>query len=538
MTTSRLFPATSGPATPAAYSGNFLCGVIFKVTSGGMWFTGYYHWVPGTSGDTVARKFCLWQIRGAGSGVLIPAATVTSGTLTAGQWNFVSLGTPVPLAIGTAYNACTGWSAVHGFPDSDTAGSGTGAGDSFGTGGHTTGITQGPLFAFSDLAGTGGTKPEPYGTSQGVFSTAGTDPAVIMPASGSSSANFWMDVQVSDTGPAGYSGPYRLWPGKTDTNSSTVPDAAVDYDIATEFALSASCAVGKIWYYSPSGTAQLATAANIWAITGGGLTGTLAATVASPSWSGAAGSGWISCPVTGVTLASGSYKVSVYNSAATPDQWSAKDANTDYWRAGEGANGITWGPLSAPKLSSAGLAYNYNGSLGGSTPPFTDGTTQAGQPTFTQGPPDRYPYLFAAVPSPTAGSTQNYWVDIEVSAAALAPAGAATAAAAAPAPAVTTGRAPLAGAAAGTGTAPAAAQAIASRAGTAAAAGTVPLTGFAAATDITVAAGPTTSPVAAGPLASRAQVSQAGLTAGDGKTAGLVTDDGTRPGPTTVNRSS
>jgi hypothetical protein len=413
----RLFPSTSGPGSPVSYSGNFLAGVIFKVTQGGMWFSGYYKWVA-AGGDTTARKFALWQVNGPGTGVLLPAATVTSGTLTAGQWNFVALSTPVPLAIGTAYNACTGWTAVAGFEDSDTTGAGTGAADSFGTGGHTGGITQGPLFAFSDH---GSSAPEPYGMAQGVFSTAGTDPAVIMPGTGSNSANFWMDVQVSDADPSGYTGPYRLWPGKADTNPQTTTDSAVNYDISTEFALSRDCTLGKVWYFSPPGTAQLATSASIWNITGGGLTGTLAAQAASPSWSGAAASGWISCSFTGVTLPAGKYKVSVYNSAATPDNWGAKDAGTDYWRAGEGANGITWGPLSAPKLSDASLAYNYNGSNGGSTPPFTDGTTLPGQPTFTQGPPDSYPYLFAPVTSPSAGSTQNYWIDVEVTP--VAPAG-------------------------------------------------------------------------------------------------------------------
>lgn len=413
MTTYRLFPATSGPGSPASYSGNFLAGVVFKVTSGGMWLTGYYHWVP-AGGDTVARKFCLWNINGAGTGTLLPAATVTSGTLAAGQWNQVTLSAPVPLAIGTAYCACTGWTAVNGFPDSDTAGAGTGAADSYGPGGHTAGITNGPLFAFSTTSGAGGSKPEPYGTAQGVFSTAGTDPAVIMPSTGSNSANFWMDVQVSDTGPGGYTGPYRLWPSKVDSNSVTVQDASVNYTLATEFALTQRCDLAKIWYYSPPGTAQLATSAAVWNVTSGGLTGALAAQNTSPSWSGAAASGWVSCPVSG-TLAAGKYKVSVYNGAATPDGWGAKDAQTDYWRNGEGASGITWGPLSAPGLSAASLAYNYNGSLGGSAPPFTDGTTLAGQSTFEQGPPDMYPALFAPVASPTAGSTQNYWVDVEMS---------------------------------------------------------------------------------------------------------------------------
>ncbi len=125
MGTFRLFPATSGPASPVAYAGNFLAGVLFKVTFAGTWFRGYYHWVP-VGGDTVARKFALWAITSNTTGTLIPAATVTSGVLTAGQWNFVSLTVPVQLAPSTTYTACTGWLAVNGFPDSDTSGAGTG----------------------------------------------------------------------------------------------------------------------------------------------------------------------------------------------------------------------------------------------------------------------------------------------------------------------------------------------------------------------------------------------------------------------------
>lgn len=408
MTTYRLFPSTSGPSSPAAYSGNFLCGVVFKVTQGGMWLNGYYHWVP-AAGDTVARKFALWNIKGAATGVLVAGSSVTSGTLTAGQWNFVALATPIPLAIGTAYNAATGWVATAGFPDSDTAGAGTGAADSFGTGGHTAGITQGPLFAFSDIAGGGGTKGEPYGTAQGVFSTAGSDPTVTMPNTGSNSGNFWMDVQVSDTGPAGYTGSYRLYPNKADTNSATVADAAVDYSIATEFELTVPCTLNRIWYYSPAGTAQLATSCRIWSISGPG-SGSSVATNTSPSWSGAAGSGWVSCSFSGVTLPAGSYKVSVYNGAGTPDGWSAKDASTTYWgTGGDGAAGITWGPLTAPGLSTASLAYKFFAGNAGATPPFSDGTTtEPGQCTFVNGTGDTYPYLYVD------GLAQNYWLDVEI----------------------------------------------------------------------------------------------------------------------------
>lgn len=401
MTTYRLFPATSGPASPAAYSGPFVAGVLFKVTQGGMWLAGYDWWVPGTNGDTGAQKFCLWTVRGAAAGTLIPAATVTSGTLTAGAWNTVTLSAPVPLSIGATYIACTGWTAVHGFPDSDSSGAGTGAADSYGAGGHAAGITQGPLFAFSGAAFS---KPDPMGNQQGVFSTAGADPAVTMPFTGSNDGNFWISPVVTDTAPPGYSGSYRLWPNRSGVGAGTFADSAVNYVVATEIALSQACTLNRIWYYSPPGVTQQATRASVWDL---GSQAEVAVN-ASPSWSGAAGSGWVSCSFTGTQLSPGSYRVSVYNGASPVAAWSAKDASTAYWATGEGANGITWGPISAPGLAAASLAYVYNGTLGGSTPPFTDGTQTKGQCTFAVGPPDRFPYLYVT------GLAQNYWVDAEV----------------------------------------------------------------------------------------------------------------------------
>jgi hypothetical protein len=115
----------------------------------------------------------------------------------------------------------------------------------------------------------------------------------------------------------------------------------------------------------------------------------------SPSWSGAAGSGWISCAFTGVTLPAGQYKVAVYNGAATPVPWSAKQLR--YWDIGAGQNGITNGPLYAPQLADASTANIYQGS--GQEP---------GQSTFAVGPPNQYPDLYVD------GLAQNYWVDAEV----------------------------------------------------------------------------------------------------------------------------
>ena len=130
------------------------------------------------------------------------------------------LATPIPLAIGACYNACTGFNGS--FPDNQSQ---------FGSGEpYSAGIVNGPLSAFSDQSGT---LPAPFSMSQGVFSVSGSDPAALMPSNGNQSDNLWMDLQVTTTAPTGTS--YRLWP-----NFPHLPNSASagPYTLATEFKLS------------------------------------------------------------------------------------------------------------------------------------------------------------------------------------------------------------------------------------------------------------------------------------------------------------
>ena len=116
--TFRLFPSTNGPSTPVSYGGPFLAGVLFEVTTGGIWFDGYWWWVCPSGQSTTAQPFALWAVYNGGSGgALVPGSTVTSGTLVAGQWNYVPLPSPIPLAMGACYNACTGFTGS--FPDTN-----------------------------------------------------------------------------------------------------------------------------------------------------------------------------------------------------------------------------------------------------------------------------------------------------------------------------------------------------------------------------------------------------------------------------------
>jgi len=44
MATYRLFSSVSEPSNPVSYTGPFLAGVLFQVTTGGVWFDGYWWW--------------------------------------------------------------------------------------------------------------------------------------------------------------------------------------------------------------------------------------------------------------------------------------------------------------------------------------------------------------------------------------------------------------------------------------------------------------------------------------------------------------
>lgn len=369
MTSYRLFSSVSGPSSPVSYAGPFMAGVLFQVTTGGVWLDGYWWWVCGTGQSTDAQTFALWAVYSGGTGALVPAATTKSDMLTPGQWNYVPLLKPVALAPGACYNACTGFAGS--FPNTN---------DAFGSGdAYAGGIVNGPLSAFSDQSGT---QPAPFAMPQGVFGVSGTDPTAVMPAQGYGSANFWMDVQVTDTAPTGAS--HRLWP-----SYPTVPPTSNDDDLeqtfGTQFLVSEPCSLDNIWFYSPpsDSPATLPATCAIWDTgTRQVVDGTLNS---SPSWSGLAGSGWVACAYAGVTLPIGDYKVTVFTTGGSVNFYQETES---YWGAdGAGAEGIVSGPLTAPGTAAA-------------TPP--------GQVTYHHGGfayPDTYDPEFDG---------QNRWVDVEV----------------------------------------------------------------------------------------------------------------------------
>jgi hypothetical protein len=358
------------------YSGDFLAGLAFQVTAWNTWLEGFWWWVP-AGGDTGPQPFALWQLFTTATSEttagLIAGATVRSGPLTAGQWNYIPLGSPVALSAGVPYVAATGWVAVAGFP---------GTNEQFGSGQpHADGIVAGPLAAYSD---TGGGSPVPNNwAAQGLFSNlSGSDPTAAMPADGFESANFWLDVQVTDVPPAG--GTCRLWPSLP-VPPNTVSDSALPFTLATAFTFSEPCAVARVWFCSPAAATLLPAEVGIFSeATHQLVPGTH---IVGPNWSGGPGGGWVSHDYQDLTLPAGSYRVAVCSGEAS-ESWNY--ATIGYFTTGAGRAGIAVGPLAAPGEAA----------MAGGT----------GQGSYNQGTALAWPGSYYS----SGEGGPCYWVDIEI----------------------------------------------------------------------------------------------------------------------------
>lgn len=345
---------------------------------------GYYWWVP-PGGDTGPIKCALWQQASSplvfSDGTLVDGSVVTSGTLIAGQWNFVALPSPLLLTnVGTFYTAAIGFSTAIGFPDTK---------NQFGGGQpYASGISNGPLTApGSSGIGSGWQQP---------FSTAGSDPSVTMPVSNDANDLLWIDVQVTDVPPAGAS--YRLWPSRPysigDGANGGVSVVTDGYNMSVQFSLSESCNLSKIWFYSApakfGGAAAVAlpTRCAIWDTTT--QTVVNGTDINGVTWkktdgtNASAGDGWVYCDYSSANVVldpSKNYKSSVWYVGGSV--W--RTVVDTYWSTGYGQNGITQGPLSAPNSSSS---INGQDSWSG-------------------------PNLAWAYPS-SFSSPENDWVDVEV----------------------------------------------------------------------------------------------------------------------------
>lgn len=426
MTNYRLFPSTNGAAAANSYSGTFMSGVCFKSLKAGCFFLGYWWWV-GTNQSVLPVECALWQVQNSGSGQgqgYIAGSKTTSGPLSTGTWNFVPVATPIPLAPHGTYVAQVGCNGN--FPDS-AGWWGANAPN---------GITSGPLFAFGPNPNQGayttyfnGGYGCDDGVPQGCFNDAGsTDPSVTFAGGASATDCFWVDVEISDTAPTGYNGPYDPYINfDLRADPLTSGDAPVAYSVALEFHMSEPFIVNFNRYFVPPGTNQiLATSTDIWAIGTNPLTGVKVLSNPSPVWtdylgnpvtggSGYSGNQWVQAAMPSTVLPAGKYKVSVYNANGALMGWSGKrlnyfslDTNSgDGYNAKSalGINGFTNGPLYVPGGSNAAICYSYGA---------TGGQTEPGQAAFAYDGNNDYPNYYVGVNSPGNNLGQTYWISLSV----------------------------------------------------------------------------------------------------------------------------
>lgn len=197
MTTYRLWPATNGPGTGTTDTDHYVMGISFKVTSPGMTLTGWYIWVAAASQATTAENCALWVVNGAASGSYVASSSVSSGALTAGQWNFVAATSPIALTSGQEYRAVRSANLA-----ADLNNHYASTGHYWDSGAGSGSIVNGPLTGFA--APGAGTNPEPSGDGQMTFITPATDVTASYPTSEFNQTNYWLDVQV--TAPAAGAG--------------------------------------------------------------------------------------------------------------------------------------------------------------------------------------------------------------------------------------------------------------------------------------------------------------------------------------------
>ena len=184
----RLFPSASGPGSSTTFTGSIILGTLFEVTSPGMVLQGYWYWRADSS-QAATANFALWKATSFQHGSLVANSAVSISGMTVGQWNYVALATPIALTVNTAYKAQVG--VVNNFLDSKPY---------FGAGGTAAaGITNGPLFAFSDAAGSA---PDAYNDNQSTYGIGSSDPTAAYTANTDTGFNCWVDVQVDFTGGA------------------------------------------------------------------------------------------------------------------------------------------------------------------------------------------------------------------------------------------------------------------------------------------------------------------------------------------------
>lgn len=363
------WPPASAPPPPAA-SAAFANPIVLAtelLLSAYAWYKGPSYWRADSSAPAGPQKFALLQVNAAITGpnppfVLVPG-TVTSGALTAGQWNDVLLGAPIQLAPGVPYMISTGLVGNFNF-----------VANFWTSGGGSAGLVNGPL----KFPGSGG---DQFGNPQSSFNTGGgSDPTVTVPDIGNNGFDAGIDAIISDVVPVGAG--YRilapgLLPGVIFGVVLTGNDAAT---ISMEVDAARPVQVKNLWHYSAPGNTALPDSCAIYNT----ATHNPVFTVSPATWSGAAGAGWITCTnlPAGVILPAGNYLVAVHQGTAGSNWFNALSG---FWTTHLGSTGVLVnGPISAPTRA----ASSNQGAFDNLTP--------------------------GVISYPTQFSDEGYWLDLEV----------------------------------------------------------------------------------------------------------------------------
>jgi Domain of unknown function (DUF4082)/Glycosyl hydrolases family 16 len=141
------------------------------------------------------------------------------------------------------------------------------------------------------------------------------------------------------------------------------------FTLGVQFAVLAAVPLNAIWFFSGSGATELPQTIALFTVSGGTLVHS-----ETPSWSGAAGSGWVRAAFASPpSLAYGtSYVAAVYADGVSG--WYG--GVSAYWSTGPGSAGITNGPLTAPDNAAAANGQDvYNSGSGLTFPASTFGAT-------------------------------------------------------------------------------------------------------------------------------------------------------------------
>ena len=167
---------------------------------------------------------------------------------------------------------------------------------------------------------------------------------------------------------------YSIW----DQAAESFAETGFTGTLATNFSLTSSTPLTGIWVYSPSGATPLPAACAIYDVNS--MTAVAGTLDNSPSWSGAAGSGWVKRSYNGsVTLtASTSYAVAVFYD-------SANVAYLDF---------SSW-PVTSGIISASGASSDTGGSIAYPETPAGDFTYWVDVEITTVAPPNVPPVLYS-----------------------------------------------------------------------------------------------------------------------------------------------